>query len=245
MSNDPLTPRRTPSAAFFIVATLGVFALFPRIGNAVAYESVESIRALVKQYVEGYDFGSDYPVSVVVGKLDSRLRLQKCATPIDVAFAANPANSGRTFLSVSCTTGKVWTVYVGATVDAHADVWVANHALTRGHIVSEHDIIRATRKLSNLRGGYYADKQQLLGLQLKRSVNAGDALSPLYLVKRSLIKRGQVVTIVASVGGIDVQMKGTALTDATRNSLVKVKNSSSGRVVQGRVIDVGKVKISM
>ncbi|MEL7187378.1 MAG: flagellar basal body P-ring formation chaperone FlgA, partial [Pseudomonadota bacterium] len=50
-----------------------------------------------------------------------------------------------------------------------------------------------------------------------------------------IVRRGQSVTLVASAGGISVNMNGVALTDGGLNQRIRVENMHSGRIVEGIV----------
>ncbi len=209
------------------------------------YESAEGIRKQVQQFIDSYDFDNPLPVVSRVGKVDSRLRLQRCSEPLDIQFASDNAKPGRTILGVSCATGKPWTIYVTANIELFAQVLVSNKTIMRGQTLESDDIQFDTRKLSTLRTGYFTSIEPLQGMQVTRTIGVGRVINASLLRPRYLVTRGQQVTLVATMSGVDVRMKGKALANATSNKRVKVKNVSSGRIVEGLVVGEGIVKISM
>ena len=56
----------------------------------------------------------------------------------------------------------------------------------------------------------------------------------------TVVKRGQQVTLLASVGGIEVRATGRALNDAQAAGRVRVQNLASQMVVEG-VVESGSV----
>lgn len=229
-------------------ATLAALVLSMLAGPAFGssdYEPIADIRRQVQQFIDGYDFGEAHKVVATVGKIDTRLRLHRCSTQLNVYFASDARGPGRTFLGVECDSDKPWNIYVSANIDMFANVLVSNKSLLRGQIVTSGDVSLETRKLSGLRTGYFVDLQQLENMQVARTVRRGQVITPALLKPQFLVKRGQQVMLLARAGGIKVRMKGHALADATLNSRVRVKNDSSGRVVEGVVTNRGIVEITM
>ena len=243
MVNSPtttITMRRSVQLALCLAAFT-----FSTVAAAAKYESIADVRQQVQQFIDTYDFGSENRVVASVGKIDTRLRLHKCQDQLDIYFASEAQGPGRTFLGVQCHTGKPWNIYVSANVDMFADVLVSKKSLLRGQSVNASDVGIETRKLSTLRTGYFVGLEQLENMQVARTVQRGQVITPALLKPQFLVKRGERVTLVANAGGIKVRMKGKALADATSNGRVRVKNDSSGRVVEGIVTARGVVEIPL
>ena len=231
--------------ALFLLAVWGLLAAPNVVLASVKHESIQDIRQQAQQFVDSYDFGVNHRVAAKVGQIDTRLRLHRCDKPLDIYFTNTDIRPGRNFLGVRCESGKPWNIYVSALVDMYADVLVSQKPLLRGDSIEEAHVSFETRKLTALRAGYYTDITQLKDMQVTRTVRKGQVITPSLLKPRFLVTRGQAVTLLATIGGISVRMKGKALGDATSNSRVRVRNDSSGRVVEGLVTGQGIVKIPM
>ena len=59
-----------------------------------------------------------------------------------------------------------------------------------------------------------------------------------------MVSEGQSIIIFSDLHGINVRMQGSALENGHFNELIKVKNISSGKIVQGRVINEKKILIN-
>ena len=59
-----------------------------------------------------------------------------------------------------------------------------------------------------------------------------------------MVSEGQSIIIFSDLYGINVRMQGNALENGHFNELIKVKNISSGKIVQGRVINEKKILIN-
>jgi flagella basal body P-ring formation protein FlgA len=86
---------------------------------------------------------------------------------------------------------------------------------------------------------------ELAGRRLKRDLPAGTVLTPAILQPEIVIKRGQQVTVVASVSGIEVRTQGVAMGDASANSRIRVKNLNSAKVVEGLVDTQNMVRVDL
>jgi flagella basal body P-ring formation protein FlgA len=73
----------------------------------------------------------------------------------------------------------------------------------------------------------------------------GAVISPSALKSMKVVARGQVITLLAKAGTMEVRMSGKALASAALGQRVKVKNLSSKRVVEGVVESPGVVKVTM
>ena len=65
------------------------------------------------------------------------------------------------------------------------------------------------------------------------------------LSKATVIRKGQVVDVFASGNGIYVTMKGIALEDGLLDSSVRIKNISSDKEFQAKVLSENSVKVHL
>ena len=177
-------------------------------------------------------------------RLAPRLRLAACDEPLEAFLPPSGRTVGNTTVGVRCNGEHPWTLYVPVRVEINAPVLVATRPLARGDHVGPDDIAPAERDLAGLRSGYFTDPRQVVGQVLKRPVPAQQALSPRMLQVSYLVEKGQRVILRVAGGHIQVHMAGTALADGALGDLIKVRNLSSERVVEGRVVDQGTVQVN-
>ncbi len=84
---------------------------------------------------------------------------------------------------------------------------------------------------------------RLNGFQLGVNLKPDSMLKWNHLSKVVLIRKGQVVNVFASGKGIYVEMKGQSLEDGVEGSFVRVKNLSSKREFQAKVLNENSVKV--
>ena len=85
----------------------------------------------------------------------------------------------------------------------------------------------------------------MLGQQLKYPVAMGTVISQQTVKPKKIVRRGEMITLIAVAGSMQVKMNGTALSDASLGQKIRVKNSSSKRVVEGVVDGPGLVRVSL
>jgi len=213
--------------------------------QAAGLHALANIEQAVYEYaLEQARIYNDNP-QVVMESLDSRLRLKACDSELEVFTKNTRTTIGNQTIGVKCNFPSTWTVYVPVKVKVFKTIVVANRSLSANHIITESDIKKQTRDVGDLRRGYLSDTKQLVGQQLKYSMSMGAVINPNSIRPQKIVRRGEQISLVASVGGMEVRMNGTALADAQLGQKVKVKNSSSKRVVEGIVAGPGIVKVAM
>lgn len=186
----------------------------------------------------GYD-----QVSVEVRKLDPRLRLGLCPSPLETAISPASQILGAVSVAIACRGEQPWTIYVRSHVVAQQTVPVLNKPLARHEVITRSDLKLITRPVDSNTAGLIVETDQLVGMQLKRALDAGSILRLANLRKPDVIKRGQQVTLVSAARGLEVRIQGKALGDAADGERVAVSNLSSGKRVEGVAHSDGTVSV--
>lgn len=184
-------------------------------------------------------------IDIKIERIDSRLKLNKCQNPLRAFLSNNNRIGGKLIVGVRCTKPKPWLVYVPAEVTIFEEILVASKPLQRGHILDQTDISRAKIKTSNSNTVYFTDPNRIIGKVLVRPIKAGNILAAHLLQAPRLIRRGQQVTLLVDISGLQIRMKGHALSDGAAGDLVRVRNAKTKRIVEGIVKKPGIVQVSM
>ncbi len=115
--------------------------------------------------------------------------------------------------------------------------------LKRGHVIRKDDLVSTRRALSRLGGQVMSDAGKVVGKALKRSVRAGQAVTPGMLEPPIIVKKGDRVTIIAQDSSLLVTVPGEVKQDGARGGFVRVRNVMSHREVVARVLDSKTVKV--
>jgi flagella basal body P-ring formation protein FlgA len=209
---------------------------------AVQTLPLEQIRAAVHAFITAELDGKD--AELEVGRLDQRLRLPACNEPLDVSRPAGQ-RVGNTTVSVRCPGTQPWTLYVPVTVNLYETVLSAAGTLARGSTLKVADLAPIRRNIATLAYGYYLRPEDVIGMELRRTLRPGEILTPANIKAPALVASGDQVLLVADTGGVRVAMKGEALQEGAAGERVQVRNLSSRRVVEGEVVGRGLVKVTL
>ncbi|HEY8507989.1 MAG TPA: flagellar basal body P-ring formation chaperone FlgA [Steroidobacteraceae bacterium] len=207
-------------------------------------QSLEEVRSAAEEFVRQKIPESALRVRITAGQLDSRLRLPACDRKLETGLLPGGLIGARTTVAVSCKDGANWTVYVPVTVVTEVPVLVLNRAGLRGERISPSDVEVQVREVVGTGESYLRSVEELSGRTLKRPLPAGTALTADVLIEDVLVRRGQQVTLLAGVPGLEVRATGRALNDARAAGRVRVQNISSNEVVEGTVERAGVVRVS-
>lgn len=225
------------------IITLG--ALLASSAAALEFQPLEEIRQSAATFAARSVSATEGERVVEIGNLDPRLRLTRCNRPLDAELLGQQRNSPNITVTVKCHGDKPWSVHVPVRSSTFAAIYVAARPLPRGVAIQPSDLLQERRETSQLRNGYFAAAERVLGRIPKRSLPQGAAITPGDLEQNRIIQRGHRVTIIASSGAISVQMPGKALDDAAEGESVKVENLSSRRVIEATALRPGVVEVPM
>ena len=209
-------------------------------------DPVEQLNQAVTQWV-GRQQGIA-PAQVQLQPLDSRVRIQSCAVPLnmDLPFASPES------VRVRCTQ-PAWQLYVRVKLPQQAlkpaspegqamvaenrrPVLVLVSSLTRGMSIQPQDVRLQPMALPSGSGPYLEDPAEASHAELVRDLPAGTPLRRADLKPMVLVKRGQVVQLnVGKATGFTVSAKVEALQDGRSGEHIRLKNVESGRMISGVV----------
>jgi flagellar basal body P-ring formation protein FlgA len=229
-----------------IVTGLLCYLLASVTGYAEDLQSRESIEHTAYMYAFEQVQASYDNAQIAMDSIDKRLRLHACDRPLE-AFTTNnrKVGLGKQTIGVKCSSPVAWSLYVPVKVKVFRPVVIASRPLAANQLISKEDIKVVSLDIGSFNQGYVKNPQQIIGQQLKYRLSMGTVINPNSLKQQKIIKRGELISLVAVAGKMEVRMSGTALSDGSLGQRVRVKNSSSKRVVEGVVDGPGVIKITM
>lgn len=205
----------------------------------------QSIKDSAKQLlIQSLDSEKYSRINLQMGRLDNRLKLTQCNTPLTSSLGPGAQLHGKTTVQVRCNGDKPWTVHLSAHIKLYTKVVKTLEPLDKGHILQQSDLSLVEEEITRLRSGYFTQTKSLIGKQLKRRLAQNKLIKSNYVKSPTLVKRGELVSIVAKNSGYSVKMTGTALMNGAKGDRIRVKNQSSKRVVEGTVQQAGIVSIN-
>jgi len=113
--------------------------------------------------------------------------------------------------------------------------------VTQGDYLTRADL--GLQTLSRNGGSGFTDIDDLVGRRAKKSLRAGLVVHDRHLSPNWMVRAKQTVSVVNTVGGIQVTMAGIAMENGRLGDLVKVRNLSSNSVLYGFVAGTKKISI--
>ncbi|MDT8388552.1 MAG: flagellar basal body P-ring formation chaperone FlgA [Thiogranum sp.] len=238
------------STTFILFNLLAVLLALPVSGFAgngePQWQDHAAIRNAAQKFLE--EFADDHHEGrseVRLGQLDSRLKLKACISALEAAMPRGGREIGNTTVSVRCNDQQSWGIFITARIDVYSDVLVTRHPLTRGDLVQKDDFERVERNLADLPYGYYSDSAALVGMLTRRTIAAATVVTPQMLQAPKLVKRGELVTVIAETGALSIRTAGKALSDGRSGDMVRVRSAGSNKEVNGVVVSQGVVKVTL
>ncbi len=236
------TIRRIPLVrGLSLCAAAGV--LIPALA-AAAIQPLASIQSAAVDFVRAQMPPGPNGIVVAAGRLDPRLRLARCAAPLQASLLAGARLQASASVAVGCRDGAEWTIYVPVTIESRVKVWALRKSEGQGARLTAADVVPETRLVSGMAGGYLTDLAWLGRSSLRHPLPAGTVLRTQDLLADFLVRQGQQVTLVASLDGIQVRAPGLALQAGRYGALIRVQNLTSSKVVQGVVRDGNVVDVT-
>jgi flagella basal body P-ring formation protein FlgA len=227
--------------------TLGILWLLG-LGALPAYGDQAQINQAITQHLE------TLAIPIIKAEGWNGLRISHSSTPLgSSARQLEPCNQPpqvtggsanelhRLRLKVRCPEPNGWQLEVKTEVQLWLPVLVTTRVIDRGDVISAADIKRQEVDINKSPRGFFHKSEQVIGLGAKRRIRDSQVLNPSVIALPLAIKRGDKVTIVASRDGINASMAGEAISNGAEGEIIRVRNLSSGKTIEAKVIAPGVV----
>lgn len=234
------------SGLVFLMLTFGVFAAPAQAQNArkQIYVAVQLQASDVIRNEAKRRHWPDYQAKMSLFIPAEAAQLPACGKNLSVSFPdGDRVELFRFRVDVRCDEGQGWDMAVTVKPEIYLPVVVARQSLERGHMISPDDVSIKKLNISNTRGNYVTEPDEVMGLTVKRRVRELQPIAMSQLDSPVLVERGQRVTMIAEQGGVQAQTVGEAMKKGRKGEMIKVKNESSERVVNAIVADSGVVRM--
>jgi flagella basal body P-ring formation protein FlgA len=134
-------------------------------------------------------------------------------------------------------------VWATATVEVFAEVVVTKKPLGRYKPITEDDIEMQKLDLMNLPSNVITDPETVLGKRTKRAIGAKAVLKANLVEFPPLVKRGDVVVIIAESKGLKITTLGQVKKKGGLGDRIPVINFDSKKILYARVLDSSTVKV--
>ncbi|MFG0266999.1 MAG: flagellar basal body P-ring formation chaperone FlgA [Rhodopirellula sp. JB055] len=146
-------------------------------------------------------------------KIDARSRADKCEGVVRVTFTPKPA------------------------------VVVAQRPLQRGHRVGPGDVHLQPSPVADLSGDWVMEVDDVIGMEVVGLIRSGVPLRPSDFAAPRLVRRGDLVEVQVTGGGIRVTTTAKALGDGAHNELIEIETTTPKRRLLAKVVEPSVVEI--
>ncbi|MBF0118071.1 MAG: flagellar basal body P-ring formation protein FlgA [Desulfobacterales bacterium] len=134
-------------------------------------------------------------------------------------------------------------ITVSGKIDRYKYAVCTKRIIPKHTVLTENDISLMPINMSKPSGSLILSIQDAIGKRVKNTINPSEYLKANSLESPPLIRKGDQVKIFAKNGSLSVSTIGISKSDGSKDEQIKVENSSSGKVVSGRVVSNGTVEI--
>ncbi|MBP2627201.1 MAG: flagella basal body P-ring formation protein FlgA [Firmicutes bacterium] len=128
-------------------------------------------------------------------------------------------------------------------VKLYKQVAVVTGQVSPGEMLTTEKVGYERKDIGRLGAGYFTDINKVIGLVARRTLIPSIVLTDSMLAKPLLIKRGNMVNIIARTGNIEITVPGLAMQDGSVGQLIKVQNIGSTKLMVAKVLDGSTVQV--
>jgi flagella basal body P-ring formation protein FlgA len=188
--------------------------------------------------------GSPLRAEVVMGSLDTRLRLAPC-NRVEAHLPTGTRLWGRSRIGLRCVDGPTrWNVFVPVTVKAWGPAWVIRQPVASGAVLSQEDAEMAEIDWAEHSASVLASPALWVGQQAAFALQPGQALRQNMVRAAPAFAAGALVKVSAAGTGFQVVVTGEALSPGLTGQTARVK-LPGGKVVTGLVRGDQSVEIGL
>ena len=112
---------------------------------------------------------------------------------------------------------------------------LARH-LNRGDIITTTDIREERKPASRFAGREFLSVSELIGMEVRRNMRTGSALTPRDVRAPILVERGAKVTVLYRIPGMNITTQGISRAAGGKNDLIEIQNPVSKKIILAEVI---------
>jgi flagella basal body P-ring formation protein FlgA len=203
----------------------------------------EISRAIAGALAREYQTAPDAELELAVGNAEIAIEAAASGEP-EVRSLTYNGGSGRFEASIVVPGSRQMEIAPLRVVGNIADVVrvpVLSRAILKGDVVTASDITMERRRRSDLGADITTDLSKLAGNAARRALPRGALLRETDVQRPELVERSASVVMAFEQPGVQLTMRGRALSAGAMGDIIQVQNLNSRRVVEARVVGPGKV----
>lgn len=211
--------------------------------DGVSYE--EEITALIREYVaQQLSSGSEeIRVSRVTPTNGGQFRWSGEVRGVRAGTQGRFLGRVLFVLSIEENGSRPTSRWVTAEIERVQNIIVASRSLKRHHVLGPADLTIRTISVTHQRNHHVSHPETLIGKRLTRSTGKGVPIRSDLVEETPLILRGDRVMLLLESRGLRIMTMGRAKEDGFLGKIIGIQNLDSKKVVYGRVVEPGVVKV--
>jgi flagella basal body P-ring formation protein FlgA len=134
-------------------------------------------------------------------------------------------------------------IWVAADIQVMADVVVTVRPLPKNRPIRESDVDLMKRDLADMPGDVITRREAAIGKTPRRSLDALTVLRSRLIEEPLMVRRGDVVRVIARTQRLNVATVGEVRTDGCKGDRIRVLNMDTRQSIYARVIDEKTVQV--
>jgi len=207
--------------------------------------SSEKIKAMVAEYISKNILSANRDATIKDIQVSHDIRLPDGPVSYEVTAPRNRDMVGLVPFAVNFNVnGKLYRrVWANVTIEVLAEVVITKKPLGRHKPITEDDIMVLRMDLAKVPSDVITDPEAVLGKRTRRAIGSKTVMRANLVEFPPLVKRGDVVLIVAETQGFKITAMGEVKKKGALGDRIPVMNFDSKKVLYARVMDANTVKI--
>ena len=122
-------------------------------------------------------------------------------------------------------------------------VVVATDGIRSGNVIRNDDVHIASVEVDRRFDNTFTSLDDVVGMEVKRSIRPGDVITEKSIKKRSAMLKGDRVVILIKSYGLEVRSKGVCQEDGGYGDIIKVMNLDTKKMLFGNILNAGIVMV--
>jgi len=217
-----------------------------RITRQAAAMPIQRIQRAVETAIRSRMPWKNEDVTISEVTLDETIQLPTGRLTYRIVPSRNEDYLGRTILALHLFVDgePVRKVWVNATISVMADVVTVIRPLGKHAYIELADLSVERRDLSDLSSDTVSRIEDALGNRTTRMIYPQTVLQSGMFASPPLVRRGDIVKIVASAGPMLITATGMVKQQGCKGEMARVVNTDSNRIITARVTGLGAVEVN-
>lgn len=126
----------------------------------------------------------------------------------------------------------------------YVEVPIATRPIKYGEVIQSIDVSSLKVKVDKISSVDIAQVSEVVGMQAKNYISKGSIVKKVDIANPPVIKNNDPVNIIYSSGSINLKTSGISMGAGAVGDMIKVKNSTSGVVLLGQIVNKNTVQVN-